>query len=683
MAQPIYSTSVLIDEFKGLNQNGSGSNMSMRFAAEMENVNVHNGEFSQMREGLRLEQELLKPIGTLAYLSRRFVTNPDTLLIAISDGKVYTKELDGDDAWVKRYPKTVNTAAEGAEPVYAEVGTPLTVNDCDWLTYESNIYPMYSASRGYALGERCMHEYQPEPDPPPLKAVGLYSCKTTKTKGEEWNPNRWTKQNIYRTESGTYTNEVPMYSSDATYTKGTYCARDASGDTGTPTYDYKIYKCTTAIMEAEEWTAGHWSLIYSVNDYSDQTAYRAGDRCVLEVYGDIVMPPVEYRPYRCTTAITTPEEWTAAHWTEVSSADPVDVLLFTNATDGMYCLYGDTLEVAPVMITPDPENNPTENIKFGVIARYNERIWGSGIAGDPDKLMYSVPYNPFDWTANFDIPEDGAGDISQPTWDGDSFISLHQFGSDLLAIKRNSIWRIYGTHPGEFAVVRQYGGGTIQENTVAVQDQYMYMLGEHGLMRYDGIGAYAFLQDVVQRLMQENLNRAALDKSCAAMRNGTYCVALPVNGSQYCNAILEYNPSEGAFALRTDITVDSFLQINERLFYTSATEPGVVFELQDLVGMPLPCKWISGYQDLGLKNSIKSAFILYMMVKSEAPVELRVGIRTEKKFKQKIIYTKPGKMSRLHLNTQGREFRLEILSYSAIPFTIAGGIRLDLELDPD
>jgi hypothetical protein len=64
-------------------------------------------------------------------------------------------------------------------------------------------------------------------------------------------------------------------------------------------------------------------------------------------------------------------------------------------------------------------------------------------------------------------------------------------------------------------------------------------------------------------------------------------------------------------------------------------------------------------------------------------VELRVGIRTEKKYKEKVISTKPKKMTRLHLNTQGRQFRLEITSYSGIPFTIAGGVKLDLELDPD
>lgn len=481
MAQPIYSTSQVIDLFKGINQTGDGTNLSMRFCVESENVNFHNGSFSPMREGDMIEQTLEGPIGTLAYLSRRYGENAGTtVLVAISEGKLFTKLLDYDDPWQEQY--------DG-----------LTVNDCDWVTYEYN-------------------------------PVG----------GE-------------------------------------------------------------------------------------------------------------------------------------NTAGPVDVLLFTNAKDGMFCLFGDTLDVIPV---PTPK-------KFGVLARYNERIWGSGIEEDPDMMVYSAPYDPFDWTANDEIPEDGAGDIMQPTWDGDSFLSLRQFGSDLLSIKRNSIWRIYGTNPGEFVMTRQYGGGTIQENTVAVYNEYAYMLGEHGLMRYDGTGCYPYLQDAVQKLMGEKVNHDALHKACAGMRNGIYCIALPINGSNYCNAILEYNVNENFFQLRTEVSVDSFMQYNERLFYTSESYPGVVYELRDDKGTVKNCKWISGYQDLGQKNSIKSAFILYAMVESEAPVELRLGIRTEKKLKQKIVNTKPGKMLRLHLNTQGREFRLEMTSYSAVPFTIAGGIKLDLELDPD
>lgn len=682
MAQPIYSTSVVIDEFKGLNQTGDGANMSLRYAVEMENVNVHNGSFSQMREGKVIPQTLEKPIGTLAYLSRRYVTNHDTLLVAISNGRVFTKQLDGDDDWVQRFPPLVNTAEEGEDPVYEEDGDPLTENDCDWVTYESNVYPYYSSERTYVVGERCTHEETLEPLPDVFTGVEVYYFKRSSSRGievSEWNTNDWTKYNV----SSKTKNFVPVYDVDSTYVVNDYCVRDETAS-GATEKTYKIYRCTTSITTPETWTAGHWTLYMTVHPFLEGTTYNYNDKIVIEDYEeqeDTRVP--EMLTYRCKTAITTKENWTVGHWDEIAITDPVDILIFTNAKDGMHCLYGDTLQVVPVMVTPDPENNPTENIKFGIIERYNERIWGSGIEGDPDKLMYSVPYSPFDWSANFDIPEDGAGDISQPTWDGDSFVSLRQFGSDLLAIKRNSIWRIYGAHPGEFAMVRQYGGGTIQENTVAIQDQYAYMMGEHGMLRYDGVGAYHFLQDIIQKFMRDNVNHGKLENACAAMRNGAYCLALPINESNFCNAILEYDPNENTFALRTNISVDSFLQYDERLFYTSATEPGKVFELQDDIGLPLPCKWISGYQDLGLKNSIKSAFILYMMVESEAPVELRVGIRTEKKFKQKIIYTKPKKMTRLHLNTQGRVFRLEIQSYSGIPFTIAGGVKLDLELDPD
>lgn len=520
--KPKYEASINIPSFAGINQSGDGYNQSLRYARAMENVNVTGGSFQPMREGLRIAQTLDKPIGTLAYLHRRYTAgdNPRTLLVAISDGKVYTKALDQDDDWVQRH-------------------SGLTNNDCDWVTYEANEYPVYSSSKAYSLGERC-------------------------------------------------------------------------------TYSDAAYKCTTAIG-----TGG--------------------------------------------------EAWDSSHWASLSQENPVDVLLFTNANDGMFCLYGDDLSVVPVA-TPK---------KFGVIARFNERIWGTGIITDPDSLMYSVPYNPFDWTANAEIPEDGAGEIMQPSWDGDSFVALRQYGAYLLAIKRNAIWRIYGTNPGEFVMQQQYGGGTIEENTVAISDDYLYMLNAKGVLRFDGTSAVPFHQDAIKDLMEQKVNLNALQKACAAMRNGVYCLALPVNGSEFCNAILEYNTREYTFSLRTNITVDAFLQMDERLFYTSAIEPGRVIELRDDIGTSLPCVWESGYQDMGLKSSTKSAFLLYLSAEAETSFELYLTIRTEKKVKEKIITIKPGKTMRIHLNNQGRYFRLEIKSYTAVPYIITGGIKIDLELDPD
>lgn len=641
MAQPLYSTSVQIDRFSGMNQTGDGYNMSMRFAREMENVNVRGGSFQPMRQGRKIEANLAAPIGTLAYLHRRYGQSLGTLLIAVSDGKVYTKELDGDDDWVQRY--------EG-----------LTVNDCDWVTYETSLYPNYAENRAYAVGQR-------------VRKPGA------------------------------------------------------------------VYKCTTAIEEAEAWDSDHWE----EQADEDPDSYAVYDPEATYELDDMVTYP-EAKNYRCTTAITIPESWTAAHWEEYTNPDPVDILLFTNATDGMHCLYGDTLDVVPVSVTPDPEGRPDENIKFGVIARYNERIWGTAIDGDPDKLMYSCPFDPFDWQQNNEIPEDGAGDILQPTWDGDRFLALRQFGSTLLAVKRNSIWQIYGSNPGEFVMQMQYGGGTIEENTFAVFNNRAYMLGENGPLQYDGTGAYAFQHEALHVLMQEQVTRQLhlenyreyaggdhcfpgdvrkhegivyrcrettgdhdeetgqiiwdqswnasrwnpvdtnpMNNTCAGMWDGIYCLALPTNGSDRCNAILQCDLRDGTFSLRTGVSVDSFLEVNERLFYTSADYPGTVWELDDRYGEVKPVKWVSGYQDLGLKSSVKSAFVAYMMVDSPLPIQLRIGIRTEKKLKRKVYTTKPGKTSRIQLNTHGRFFRLEIESYTAAPFMITGGIKLDLELDPD
>ena len=106
----------------------------------------------------------------------------------------------------------------------------------------------------------------------------------------------------------------------------------------------------------------------------------------------------------------------------------------------MICIRGDDL-TAYTVETPR---------KFGVIARHAERIWGGAIAEEPDMLVYSAPYDPFNWEQNDAIPEDGAGDVLQPSWDGDSFTALTSFGSQLVAFKHNKVWRVLVTDPGQY-----------------------------------------------------------------------------------------------------------------------------------------------------------------------------------------------------------------------------------------
>ena len=357
------------------------------------------------------------------------------------------------------------------------------------------------------------------------------------------------------------------------------------------------------------------------------------------------------------------------------SEAPVDVLLLSNAQDGMLCLRGDDLTVSQVE-TPRA---------FGVIARHAERIWGGAIEGDPDMLVYSAPYNPFDWTQNDAIPEDGAGDVLQPSWDGDSFTALLSFGSQLLAFKKTRVWRVIGTNPGEYAFKEQFGGGARYERTVQAEGMRVLMLGSDGLLQYDGENVSPYRQAMC-RTVFDRMNQDALGKACACVHRGVYYCALPLDDSPVNNAVLIYDPTEDTWLLRTDVQVESFLSTENSLFFTSASAPGRIGLWQEN-GPSVPMRWVSPWQDLGLKNIVKGSFQVYMTVECDQPAQLCVSIETEKKKKTKTVVfpasSAHARQKRLSFGGSGRRFRLMIESDTAVPWRIAGGVQIEMETDRD
>lgn len=361
------------------------------------------------------------------------------------------------------------------------------------------------------------------------------------------------------------------------------------------------------------------------------------------------------------------------------SEAPVDVMLLSNARDGMICIRGDNM-TASVVSTPK---------KFGVIARYAERVWGGAIEDDPDMLVYSAPYDPFDWSQNDEIPEDGAGDVMQPSWDGDSFQALTPFGSQLMAFKRTRVWRILGTNPGEYTFKEQYGGGTAYPNTVAVDGARILMLGREGLLQYNGESVDPYYQDYAQDVWAR-MNPMALGKAFGVMFGHTYYCALPLDGSQDNNAVLMYNTEEHTWLLREGIEVEAFLPTEDALYFTSATTPGRLWVWQeDGGGAVETMRWVSGWQDFGRLNVTKGSFTLYMAVECSRKVELRVGIQTEKKLKSKtVVFSPPAdgsgpKQRRLSFGGSGRRFRLIVESSGAEPWKLAGGVQIEAETDVD
>lgn len=380
--------------------------------------------------------------------------------------------------------------------------------------------------------------------------------------------------------------------------------------------------------------------------------------------------------YQCNTW-----SYVAYEMNPEGSSAPVDVLLMSNAKDGMICIRGDDMTVS-VVSTPK---------KFGVIARHAERIWGGAIDNDPDMLVYSAPFDPFDWKQNDEIPEDGAGDLKQPSWDGDSFTALTPFGDQLLALKRTRVWRILGTNPGEYVFSEQYGGGTPYAKTVAVDGTRILMLNRDGLMQYNGENVAPYYQDFAKGVF-DRMNKDALDNAVACMWRHTYYIALPLDDATANNAVLMYNTEEQTWLLRDDVSVESFLPTEEALYFTSATTPGRVWRWQEdcrETGTAQPMRWVSPWFDLGCKNVLKGGFTVYLTVEAEAETTLTVGIQTEKKLKTKTVTFAPpaagrqAKQRRLTFGGNGRRFRFILESASATPWRLLGGMQIEAETDRD
>jgi hypothetical protein len=377
--------------------------------------------------------------------------------------------------------------------------------------------------------------------------------------------------------------------------------------------------------------------------------------------------------------------WVAYEINLEGSTAPVDVMLLSNAKDGMVMVRGDNFAVSAV-------NTPK---KFGVISRYAERIWGGAIEEDPDMLVYSAPYDPTDWAANTEIPEDGAGDIQQPSWDGDSFTALCPFGSQLIAMKRTRVWRIIGTDPGEYVFKEQYGGGTPYANTVGVQGEQIFMLTPQGVALYDGLNVSPFQQESCKALFAR-INASALGQASGCVWRQRYYVALPIDSSPVNNAVLIYSMRDGTWLLRTDVTVEAFLPTENALYFTSSTTPGYVWRWEEDSwetggSTEAACLWETPWNDLGAKHIQKGGFDVYLLgeVKTR-PVTLTLTLQTEKKSKTKQYTimpsagTKSAKQKRLHFGGAGRRFKLRISApVNSAPWRLVSGLQIISETDPD
>ncbi len=376
---------------------------------------------------------------------------------------------------------------------------------------------------------------------------------------------------------------------------------------------------------------------------------------------------------------------TSGSWDYVAYEDyrdnaetPVDILLMTNAQDGMISIWGDNL-TASIVETP---------AKFGALTRYKERIFGTAATGEPDRIWYSAPFNPRDWEQNATIPEDGGGFLDYPTWDGDSFIALRPFGSYLLAFKQRMICIVSGADPGEFTIREGYGtDGPLSENTVVINETAAFFLATSGIGLFDGNTIKMLSRDIISAIASR-ININAISTASAAIHDGVYCCAVPLDQSTVPNAIIEYDTERGTFMLRTGFTVGSLCSSgNGALLLTTVKSPDRVClwgQGEDYDGEPVHAIWESPWTDMDAKETTKSGFRIRCLAEGSGPIDF--SIQTERKTKTKTIpiptpETVKKKPVQKNISNRGRQFRFKI--ESSTRFSIPTGLQIETELDSD
>lgn len=389
------------------------------------------------------------------------------------------------------------------------------------------------------------------------------------------------------------------------------------------------------------------------------------------------------------------EGFASNRWSDVTyeakeDGETVDILILSNAKDGMIAIYGSDLRVERKTLSIGEEY---EEVRFAKLERYAERIWGTGAPGYPDSIFYSKPYDPFDWTQHMESPELGGGEIQQPTWDGDSFVSLQNFGGYLLAVKESTLFEIRGTDPSSFTISEAYGtDGPIEARSIATDRMNMLFLAQNGIGLYDG----ASLQLLSRYALYETMRMRAQDKmqlATACVCDHVYYLALSVREKasdvlSENNTVIEYDTERGTFMVRTGLRVKDFFALDGVVYYTDAQSPYEVMRYSDenaqgYNGQPMHSLWETTWLDLG-KAYRKRDFVLRFTAETMTEgVPLEISIVTDRREKTRTVMLQRGRRDyRVKIQISGVRVRLRLSSYRRnAAWSIHGGIQVEYTLD--
>ncbi|MEG1515255.1 MAG: hypothetical protein RSD95_10255 [Clostridia bacterium] len=316
---------------------------------------------------------------------------------------------------------------------------------------------------------------------------------------------------------------------------------------------------------------------------------------------------------------------------------------------------------------------------FAQLALNYERIWGAGLAGEPDSVYWSRAFDPSNWTGDALNPDAGGGVLQIPTWNGGSVEAIRALFGDVLVFKDEDLYRIVGTYPGNYEVVKVHGVvGPVAKNSIVSTGSACYFLAKEGLCVYNGVSV-APVGDELAKGVFARINQAAIAGACAAFYRGKLHLALPLDQATSNNAILEIDPARGTYLLSTGVSVTCLLPFGDALLMTGGDGTIDAYAQGETRAFGVTrAFWRTPWSDLGRPGIDKRVESVSMFARGNIVLTL---LTDAGKVKREMRLGKRMRPVTVPLGVNGRRFTLTIENAAGADFEIAPGLSVLCEMD--
>ena len=379
-------------------------------------------------------------------------------------------------------------------------------------------------------------------------------------------------------------------------------------------------------------------------------------------------------------------KWTGSQWSAIKTGlkngrfsfinyqkGVQEIIIMANGEDPMYKWNGITFEELS-------ESAP----KASSITLHYDRVWATGDKENPNVVRSSDELDPEFWEStnpDADDPNATAGVfLDLPTWDGGICIGISAVFDDIVIFKTYSVWKLIGTHPGDYQKVKVFSPtGAIAERSIVDAGTVCFFLAMDGIYTYNGVQCDPISFKVSKII--NNMNPAYRDKAVGVFFDNKYILAIPEGNSTKNNCVLEYDMLTQNWTVKRGFNVNSFLVFQDTLLFSN--ESGYVLEYDKgdtFDGQPIQAYWRTPRTTLGSTNkTIRSAYFY-----GDLELITPGGMKLTSVFDNKTVETlipEPFKKGRRHRN-KGRKFHLKIENVNGSRFRLRMP-ELLIDLDED